>query len=344
MTLSPPPQVPSPVTLLDPEHAQILQARRTLYRQLALSVAIPVIASGIVLLLTRDLENISPTAFIACQIYAIHLTLTHKKQRGALILLQTVLLGVQLLNNHYKYREYTAYERISSRTEEVNLAVIREAQVAIQLSTEAISQAFDSSPPDDRLEGLFQARDRALKASLKMDIEEHLSPSPPLITKEELRTRMIRATVFGSLILICAGVYLFTLRTHYRIIYGGIEVVFAIIAAIAAMVDLLDTEGATKWIGIGASIYLIVRGLDNIEQGWTKRRELLELSARASDSEAPATTPPEGRLAGPTAPLNMGGTEPPHFAPHQQLAAMTQDGKVEFHSPLSPESKSSSSG
>jgi hypothetical protein len=61
------------------------------------------------------------------------------------------------------------------------------------------------------------------------------------------------------------GIFLFRFRSRYRLAYGFAEVLFGLIAA--ARLASPSTYDSTFVIQLVASLYIIVRGLDNIEKG-----------------------------------------------------------------------------
>lgn len=67
--------------------------------------------------------------------------------------------------------------------------------------------------------------------------------------------------------LICAGVLLYCFRDGYRYYYGLTEAAFAC-ALIYVGVDQLEHAPSQAVPAIGAALYVLVRGLDNLIQGY----------------------------------------------------------------------------
>ena len=79
------------------------------------------------------------------------------------------------------------------------------------------------------------------------------------------------------------GVSLFALRRDFRRIYGGFELLVAVIFANSA-VDLMAVEGGVRGALQGAAaVYLMVRALDNLSVG---HRAALDTIRRALDQSA----------------------------------------------------------
>lgn len=76
------------------------------------------------------------------------------------------------------------------------------------------------------------------------------------------------------------GLGLFALRAHHRFIYGAAEVVFGMTSVTLGVIPLLEPEEASigAVAAIGAGLYVIVRGLDNMDQA--KRNPLAYIFAR----------------------------------------------------------------
>jgi hypothetical protein len=73
--------------------------------------------------------------------------------------------------------------------------------------------------------------------------------------------------VLGTLVVLMIGVGLFLFRKHYRIFYGLCEVGFAISVGWISLARAHRVQDATSWIAVVAAAYLVVRGLDNYEEG-----------------------------------------------------------------------------
>jgi hypothetical protein len=81
---------------------------------------------------------------------------------------------------------------------------------------------------------------------------------------------LISTTVFGILLF---GLLLFYFRLYFRCVYGLTETVIGVFIAVDKVTNQNFTEStdSTFYLAIlTASLYLIVRGFDNIHQGFTK--------------------------------------------------------------------------
>ncbi|CAN2533389.1 hypothetical+protein [Methylocapsa aurea] len=83
------------------------------------------------------------------------------------------------------------------------------------------------------------------------------------------------------------GAFLFFVRENRRLIYGAVEILFAIavifdaaskgrsifeIEDLFAMPNVFDSfQPRVVLLQLGAAIYVLIRGLDNLKQGWKKR-------------------------------------------------------------------------
>jgi hypothetical protein len=82
-----------------------------------------------------------------------------------------------------------------------------------------------------------------------------------------LSVLVMTVTAFGI------GVVLYQLRTYGRMIYGYIELGFAIGALTVTSYQLVtqltstETVFSDKWVAFAGAVYLIVRGCDNIVEG-----------------------------------------------------------------------------
>lgn len=69
-----------------------------------------------------------------------------------------------------------------------------------------------------------------------------------------------------------AGVFLFLLRKYARVAYGAVEIIVAIIG-LAGYPPTAQAGGIPWLISLLALIYILVRGLDNIDGGIKERRD-----------------------------------------------------------------------
>ena len=94
----------------------------------------------------------------------------------------------------------------------------------------------------------------------------------------QLATDPLRKGYAGVAITLVAGLSLFGMRTWYRITYGLTEIM---VGVYLAWVKWTTTTGPLGELSkdsvfvtglLTASIYLVVRGLDNVQTGWKARR------------------------------------------------------------------------
>jgi hypothetical protein len=69
-------------------------------------------------------------------------------------------------------------------------------------------------------------------------------------------------------VLLFGGV-LWMMRDRRRLLYALIEIGCAVAVAWTA-VDRMGTDARSAWVGLLSAAYLVVRGLDNWQQGWAR--------------------------------------------------------------------------
>jgi predicted permease len=74
-------------------------------------------------------------------------------------------------------------------------------------------------------------------------------------------------------ILLLVGIGLYRLRTKRTVLYGLFECSFAI-AGIAFSVHTASNDSLSKLLSLAGGVYIIVRGLDNIDKGLTPLRRV----------------------------------------------------------------------
>jgi hypothetical protein len=111
--------------------------------------------------------------------------------------------------------------------------------------------------------------------------------------------------VAASLLVLATGSLLFYFRLHYRSLYGATE---ALVGVLVAMQRVLSTPGGSPRLDVDlflplltASIYLVVRGFDNVHQGLTKDPldpaaaailTWIRTRSRAANESRPSEVPP----------------------------------------------------
>jgi hypothetical protein len=82
---------------------------------------------------------------------------------------------------------------------------------------------------------------------------------------------MLSRSYFKGIMFACvallAGLVLFKLRTSARIHYGLTEIMFGMLSVIATTSPMNGTQSSIQVLQIGAGVYIIVRGLDNLKIG-----------------------------------------------------------------------------
>ena len=78
-------------------------------------------------------------------------------------------------------------------------------------------------------------------------------------------TNGIKFAMFCAVV--AAAIILYMTRLRHRIFYGIIEILFAMAAAVG-WINLTDKRMVGEWVAVAAIVYVIVRGSDNIHQGW----------------------------------------------------------------------------
>jgi len=75
------------------------------------------------------------------------------------------------------------------------------------------------------------------------------------------------ATFIGTVLVLLVGVGLFVFKKHYQRFYGLAEIGFALVVTWASLVRAKSANDAASWIAVLAAAYLIVRGLNNYQEG-----------------------------------------------------------------------------
>jgi hypothetical protein len=73
--------------------------------------------------------------------------------------------------------------------------------------------------------------------------------------------------VCGAIFVVAVGISLYTLRSLARVVYGVLEFAFASVSCWQS-ISYLRQEQVNATIAVAASAYLVVRGCDNIVEGW----------------------------------------------------------------------------
>jgi hypothetical protein len=94
-----------------------------------------------------------------------------------------------------------------------------------------------------------------------------------------------------------AGAALFFIRLQYRIVYGLTEVAVGLYLgwdkakALTGPLGAASRDEAFLMAMLTASIYLIVRGMDNVHVGWRARRAAIKAAAKAEEAKKAAMEP-----------------------------------------------------
>lgn len=96
----------------------------------------------------------------------------------------------------------------------------------------------------------------------------------------------VTRTIVGSVMILIVGSILFLLKVKLSIIYAVIEITFAIVFAIYTMrFDMTNYIGELQELKIGSSIYLLIRGFDNLRKGLDEaKKKKKDQNASASGS------------------------------------------------------------
>ena len=113
------------------------------------------------------------------------------------------------------------------------------------------------------------------------------SPTMRLIDAISQLPRSTARTVLGTVFILMTAGTLVTVRVKYLRGYAVLEIMFGLAAAVQTMQSLQDTVSPVQLVGIVASVYLIIRGLDNFKKDVDARRE----RARVPQGVAGSTSP-----------------------------------------------------
>jgi hypothetical protein len=95
--------------------------------------------------------------------------------------------------------------------------------------------------------------------------------------------------LLGTLVVLVFSGLLFLLKQQQQIVYGSLELLFAICSSVLSLAHMTDTLNGPTLIGLFTSIYLMIRAADNItkgiEQYRAKRRGVLATLKRLSRLE-----------------------------------------------------------
>jgi hypothetical protein len=80
-----------------------------------------------------------------------------------------------------------------------------------------------------------------------------------------------------GLIVIALGLATYNLKKNNQLVYGAIELVFAFAAGVQTATQIVWTmppaQGAGYLVALGASVYVVSRGLNNIDEARAKKRQ-----------------------------------------------------------------------
>ena len=146
-----------------------------------------------------------------------------------------------------------------------------------------------------------------------------LSIIPPLISMASrlsaaLTNPASRIYAFPGLsaaAVLALGLALFAIRRRYRSTYGAVEVVIGVVVALTQTVDVLNSgraiDGHFVLAMLTAGVYLVVRGLDNVDQGLEKTpsdptaRAMLWMAKQIRSAGAPEMDPTQAEVNEPSA-------------------------------------------
>ena len=110
---------------------------------------------------------------------------------------------------------------------------------------------------------------------------------------------------------LAVGLALFAVRRRYRSTYGAVEVVIGVVVALTQTVDVLNSgraiDGRFVLAMLTAGVYLVVRGLDNVDQGLEKTpsdptaRAMLWMAKQIRSTGAPETASTQAEVNAPSA-------------------------------------------
>lgn len=85
--------------------------------------------------------------------------------------------------------------------------------------------------------------------------------------------------VLPALLTITIGYFLFLFRCHYRVAYGLSEIIVGVLAGVLHTINLVEFDKPELYLTVlSASIYLIVRGFDNMSIGMKGKSDMLLLN------------------------------------------------------------------
>jgi hypothetical protein len=102
---------------------------------------------------------------------------------------------------------------------------------------------------------------------------------PLFVTAYDFLTSTSGAHIFTVIGVLSIGVGLFYFRKYARLTYGVLEVAFGIAWASSFVLHLDGPNPKSDFFALMAVLYLIVRGLDNCDEGLEMRRAAIRKSS-----------------------------------------------------------------
>ncbi|WP_147439715.1 hypothetical protein [Corallococcus sp. CA049B] len=109
-----------------------------------------------------------------------------------------------------------------------------------------------------------------------------VSTGLPLRFIKAIAEGSIGAQFAGTTILLACGGGLFVLRKWSQRTYALLELAIAAVTAYSSLKNLPQWQSVSSWVPIAGAIYLVVRGLTNLDEGNRKAREAKNLTPSAA--------------------------------------------------------------
>jgi hypothetical protein len=82
-----------------------------------------------------------------------------------------------------------------------------------------------------------------------------------------------RLAQIGTALILVSGSLLYLVRQKWRLTYGLLEVAFATVYGFFSLQKIGGAKGYVETVSVVASVYLVVRGIDNVVIGLKSRQE-----------------------------------------------------------------------
>lgn len=156
---------------------------------------------------------------------------------------------------------------MDTSTRTVRSDFVSKKQKYIDTSTRTVNSDWDVDEEDQHMKGILGIFYLIFFIALVAGgyyVITNLFHLPKLLN-QHIDKRVL--SMIGAVGVFVAGTILYFFRQHKRLLYAVVEIAFAIVTGGIAMRNAGTQEDLSVWIALVAAAYLVVRGMDNLQQG-----------------------------------------------------------------------------